>query len=367
MEIDKLWAYLYLFSLSCSISLAFVPLMRYLAKRFGLMDKPGLRKVHRESVPLLGGGAIVLSFMLAVGGNYFLFLWVGRDNLWFMPCLRGQYLQALALWPKIVLILAAALVIFGLGVFDDLVGVNFDFRLKFAIQFAVTGLLVMGGITIDVFPYQWLNRVVTVLWIVGITNAFNLLDNMDGLSSGVAILASGIFLVVACQQGQFFMALILSAFIGSILGFYPYNFPRSTIFLGDGGSLFIGFLLGVLTVAESYVTAASPTLFPVALPFLVLSVPLFDTFSVIYIRFRQGRPLFVGDECHLSHRLVALGMSKIQAVLCIYLFTLILGINSLLLSHLTSYGGLIVLIQGALIIALICIFMLVGNWDKEKQ
>ena len=211
MEKNRLLVYLYLFSLACGLSFLFVPLMKRLARRFGLLDRPGLRKVHQEAVPLLGGGAIVLSFMLVVAGNYFLFLWLGGNGFSFMTWFRGQYLPALALWPKVGLILIGALVIFGLGVLDDTVGVNFSFRLKFAIQFAVAGSLVMGGITIDIFPYPWLDKVVTVFWIVGITNAFNLLDNMDGLSSGVAILASVIFYIVACQHGQIFIALIHAA------------------------------------------------------------------------------------------------------------------------------------------------------------
>ncbi len=369
MEKSRLLVYLYLFSLTCGLSLALVPLMKRLARRFGVLDKPGPRKIHREAIPLLGGGAVFLSFTIAVLGNYLLFLWLGRSKLFleYLPKLNGQYLLAVDLWPKLALIMLTALVIFGLGVLDDIVGVGFSFRLKFAVQFVMAEALVMNGIVIGIFPYPWLNNVGTVLWIVGISNSFNLLDNMDGLSSGVAILASVIFFVVAYQQGQFFMTLILIALLGSILGFYPYNFPHPTIFLGDGGSLVIGFLLGVLTVLESYVTNDSPTLFPIALPLLVLSVPLFDTFSVIYIRLRERRPVFVGDKRHLSHRLVALGMSKRQAVLCIYLFTLILGINSLLLGKLTSYGCLIVLAQGLLIILLISVFMQLGAGRRDNS
>ena len=358
----KTLAYLYLFSLSFGISFISIPLMKRLARRFRVLDLPGPRKVHQEPVPLLGGGAVVLSFVLAVGINFFLLLWLGKNGILgaMIPWLKGQYPLALALGHRLILILASAILIFVLGVADDMIGVGFDYRLKFIVQFALATTLTFSGVTIDAFHYWWLNRLVTVLWIVGITNAFNLLDNMDGLSSGVAILAGGIFFVVAYQQGELFIALTLAALVGAILGFYPYNFPRSSIFLGDGGSLFIGFLLGVLTVVESYVTSHTPTIFPVVLPLLVLSLPLFDTFSVICIRFCEKRPLFVGDKSHLSHRLVTLGLTQRQAVLCVYLFTLILGINALLLEQLTTTGCLIVLGQGFLIITLISIFMVVG-------
>lgn len=367
MKLDRLFFTLYLLSITCALSLALVPLMKRLAKHFGIVDMPGPRKVHDEPVPLLGGGAIVLSFMLIVMGHYLLFVWLGKYKPGALPFFVSQYPLAVALWPKLGLILATASVIFSLGLMDDMIGVNFDYRLKFAIQFIMAGVIVLHDINIGVFPYPWLNNIITVLWIVGITNSFNLLDNMNGLSSGVAILVTAIFLVVAFQQGQFFITLVLAVFLGAVLGFYPYNFPRSSIFLGDGGSLFIGYILGVLTVAESYVTAYSQSLFPVIMPVLVLSVPIFDTLSVMYIRYKEKRPLFVGDNCHLSHRLVTLGMNKSQAVLCIYLFTLVLGINSILLERLTNYGSIIVLVQGLLIITIISVLMLIGTQRRGKS
>ena len=184
-------------------------------------------------------------------------------------------------------------------------------------------------------PGDALDVVVTLLWIVGMTNAFNLLDNMDGLSAGVALVASAVFLVNAWVLGEFFISLLLLAFIGSLLGFLFYNYNPASVFLGDCGSLFIGYVIASLTLLERYVSHASSTLFPVLMPVLVLAVPIMDTATVILIRLREGRPIYVGDRRHLSHRLVALGFSPRTAVLFIYLVTLSLGLGAVNLSNAT--------------------------------
>jgi UDP-GlcNAc:undecaprenyl-phosphate GlcNAc-1-phosphate transferase len=206
-----------------------------------------------------------------------------------------------------------------------------------------------------------------VIWIVLITNSFNLLDNMDGLSSGVAALSALIFFSITVSQGQFFMALILLIFIGSILGFLRYNYYPSSIFMGDSGSLFLGYILGTLTISASYVTTQSSSLLPALMPVFILSIPLFDTISVVLIRLKEHRPVFVGDKRHLSHRLVDMGFSPRHAVNTIYLLTIAIGLVSFLLPSLSVALSILVFIQIMIIIVIISILMFVGKQKKKEE
>jgi UDP-GlcNAc:undecaprenyl-phosphate GlcNAc-1-phosphate transferase len=194
---------------------------------------------------------------------------------------------------------------------------------------------------------------------VGITNAFNLLDNMDGLSAGVAAVATGVLLLNALSLGEMLISLILAAFLGSLLGFLFFNFHPATVFLGDCGSLFIGFVMASLTLLERYVSHASGSLFPVLMPVVVLAVPIVDTATVVVIRLREGRPIYVGDTRHLSHRLAALGFSQRAVALFIYLATLCLGLGAVNLSDATPGQALIILVQSVGFVALLLILLFV--------
>lgn len=163
------------------------------------------------------------------------------------------------------------------------------------------------------------------------------------------------------------MALILSLFIGCLIGFLPHNFPKAKIFLGDQGSLFIGYLLGCLTILESFITPESPTHFGILMPLFVLAIPLFDTASVMFIRLKEKRPLFEGDTSHLSHRLVAMGFSQTMAVVLICLLTLILGLAALLLVNVSLREGIILLIQALLILFAVSILEFYGRKGKIRS
>ena len=215
----------------------------------------------------------------------------------------------------------------------------------------------MGGVRTQFMPGQVLDYIVTAVWIVAIANAFNLLDNMDGLSSGVAAIVSGLLAVIVFRQGQLFTAFIFVALAGSLLGFLPYNWYPSKIFMGDAGSLFVGYMLGTLTIVSSYITRESPTSIPVIIPLLILSVPIYDTLSVVYIRWREHRPLFVGDKRHFSHRLVALGMRQTQAVFFIYVVTLTVGVAAILLPGARPWESWVLLSQAILILSIITFLM----------
>jgi UDP-GlcNAc:undecaprenyl-phosphate GlcNAc-1-phosphate transferase len=206
---------------------------------------------------------------------------------------------------------------------------------------------------VEFLSIEPLNIAVSFLWILGISNAFNLLDNMDGLAAGVAAVCSVIFLVNAAELGEIFICLVLTALIGSLLGFLRFNFHPASVFMGDCGALFIGFILSSLTILEHFVSPASSSLFPVLMPPLVLAVPLLDTLSVIYIRIQEGRPIYLGDRCHLSHRLVQCGLTEPQAAIFLFLVTFGLGLGALHLADATPSRSLWIVVDSALMAALV--------------
>lgn len=364
----SIYPYFFVLLSSFLLSLILVPVVKKISFTFGILDHPGERKVHSAPKPLMGGLAIYLALMAVIWGNIgglFLF----KDHalvLKIFPSLVEQIPKVVETLPSLGVVLAGGTLVMLIGMIDDIRGVDFSFKLKFIGQILASLILVLGGISIEFMSNPYINIPLTMLWVVGITNSFNLLDNMDGLSSGVAIIASIIFFIVAVTQGQFFTALILLALAGSILGFFWYNFPSSSIFMGDTGSLFIGFMLGSLTVTSSYVVSESSSLLPVIMPVIILSVPIFDTLSVIYIRWREGRPIYRGDKNHFSHRLVDLGMTKKQAVLFIYLVTFCVGLAATLLPSLDRVESLIVFAQAVIIFILIVILMIVGKRDAAR-
>jgi len=225
--------------------------------------------------------------------------------------------------------------------------------------------LITLGVRITLFiPNFYISSLITLLWMLAIINAFNLLDNMDGLTTGVGLIASFICFIVTSQQHQTFTSIALLAFAGALLGFLRYNFNPAKIFLGDAGSMFIGYILAVLTITASYYKEGLPTHLPVVMPILILAVPIFDTFSVISIRIKRKEPIFGGDKNHFSHRLVALGFSQRGAVLFIYLITFCLGITATLLTQVNILGGIIIFIQAALVLSIIALLESVARREK---
>ncbi len=199
----------------------------------------------------------------------------------------------------------------------------------------------------------------SILWIVAITNAFNFLDNMDGLSAGVATVCTTAFLVTALSIHQWFVAASLALLLGALLGFLYWNFPPAKIFMGDSGSLVIGFVLGVLTVRTTYLPAGvnwGAGWYSVFAPVIVLALPLYDLLVVSAIRMSRGKSPFVGDTNHFSHRLVARGMSRRTAVLCLYLATAATAIAAILLPHVHSaIGAILIFCQTLLILGVVAL------------
>ncbi|MHC5003527.1 MAG: MraY family glycosyltransferase, partial [Planctomycetota bacterium] len=204
-----------------------------------------------------------------------------------------------------------------------------------------------------------LSVLVTVLWIVAITNAMNFLDNMDGLAAGVAAISATLFLAATLVNHQWFIAATLALLVGSLVGFLVFNFPPAKIFMGDGGSLVVGFLLGVLTARTTYFDPAAES-FPlgsawygVFMPVIVLAIPLYDFVTVTLVRLRQGRSPFVGDQQHFSHRLVRRGLSRRGAVMVIWAATAATGIGGIGLGRLAGWQAALVAVQtGAVLLML---------------
>lgn len=306
--------------------LALTPVCRRLALALNVVDRPGGRKIHGDPVPLLGGVAIAAACAVGVlaGGT--------PDRV-------------------VVRILLAGGLIVLLGVHDDrdpsARGLRWWIRLL--LEGCLALAVIEGGIRIGFLATGWVALPVAVLWIVGITNAFNLLDNMNGLSAGVAGIAGLTFAVLAARYldagpEQLPAATAAAALGGACLGFLPGNF-RSRIFMGDGGSLFLGFTLACLAVLGNWrgpIVQAG-----VIIPLLVLAYPIFDTTLVVLLRLRERRSPVAGGRDHSSHRLVRLGLGRVEAVLLIYLFCLSHALTALLVSSVTFRLSLLALAGSA--------------------
>jgi UDP-GlcNAc:undecaprenyl-phosphate GlcNAc-1-phosphate transferase len=322
-------------------------LMKRIAPRFGFVDRPGGRKIHQNPRPLGGGVAIFLAFVLPVVAGLLVVAVhhhlrssaAHSDSDRLAPYWSGAYERA----PMMLGVVVAALLMHLLGLWDDRKALGPYIKLFFqlAIVAAVVTLLDVRALT---FLDTWgLGRapsaVFSVLWIAAITNAFNFLDNMDGLSAGVAAVCTAAFLFASISIEQWFVAAGLSLLLGSLLGFLCFNFSPASIFMGDSGSLVIGLLLGVLTVRSTYLPRGEnfgAGWYAVFAPLIVLAVPLYDLIVVSTLRLMRGKSPFVGDTNHFSHRLVARGMSRRTAVLCLYLITAATAIAAIILPHLQS-------------------------------
>ncbi len=329
-------------------------LARSIAPRFGLVDKPGGRKAHRAPTPMGGGVAIWGTSVAVLGLGAIALGWL-RTGL--PPDLA---VHAAGLWSRgaeLAGILAAATAIMVMGLIDDRIGLGWKLRLS--IQTALALAIVIGGLRITLFwPFNHpvLTGALTVIWIVGLTNSFNFLDNMDGLAASVGLIAAVLFAVAQAMVGSLFVPAVLLVVAGSLAGFLVYNRPPASLFMGDAGSNFLGFMLGALTVAGTFTRPElgfSP--YSVLSPLLVMAVPLYDTASVVMIRLREGRSPFQADRRHFSHRLVDRGMSPGRAVLTIDVVTIAAGLGALLLPHLDAAGAAVVLAQTVCLVVLVAV------------
>lgn len=296
------WLYAGAFVASLAMALGFTPIALRVAKRLHVLDHPGDYKTQESPVPYLGGVAIVCSFAVVV--------------------LAGALIRPLATFTvQIPVLVATALVLAGIGLFDDLRALNPFFR--FAIELGAAIALFSVGVKVELFAdMAWLNLLITVFWIVGITNAFNLLDNMDGLSAGIATIAALSFFVIAAANDQVLVAALSLALAGCALGFLRHNFHPAKIYMGDAGSLFLGFVLAIIGVKLEF---EAPSQVTFLVPILILGIPIFDTILVVTTRVAHRMSAFTGGRDHTSHRMVFVGIPVRAAVALIYAAGICLG------------------------------------------
>ena len=298
------------------------PVVRQIAHRFGALDHAlTSRKIHGGPIPRLGGVAIVLAFYAPLAALFFTSSEVGR--------------RFFAEPQKVLGLFAGGLAIALLGVYDDLRGA--DAKKKFAVQFAVAGFMYWIGFRIDHIanPFGppidlgWLGLPFTMLWVAGVINAMNLIDGLDGLAGGVALIAITTTFAFSVARGEPLMVLFTAALAGAVLGFLFYNFNPASIFMGDTGSMFLGFVLATTSVQTNQ---KSSTAVAIVVPIIALGVPIADTLLAMARRAARGVPMFSADRGHIHHRLLASGLSHRQTVLVLYAASTVLGVVALVLS-----------------------------------
>lgn len=303
-----------------------LPLWRAWCVRVGLVDDPGHRKIHDAPIPLAGGLAVLTGLLLPliVATLMIQFQLLGESSS--PPLLHGLNKRALQLGA----IAFGALGMTVVGLLDD----KYELRpaQKFGAQLLIALLVAGAGVRITLFvPSVGFSYAVTILWLLTVINAFNFMDNMNGLCGGLGVIGAGLFGFIAAFHGQYLVALLALLTCGALLGFLPHNFPKARAFLGDSGSHLVGYLLAVIAILPHFHSEKHPHPLAVLTPLLVLAVPLVDLVWVVLLRTRMGKPFYVGDTNHLSHRLVRAGLSKTSAVLVIWLLATLLGAAALFL------------------------------------
>lgn len=332
--------------------------LRGVGLRLGQLDSPGAAgHVKRElrRVPNIGGIAIASAVLGPLLLGLLLLRIVPVETLTDLAPAIEEHLPGIAARTPMALTLALALLAMHvMGLIDDRRPLGP--RVKLGVQFILAAIVVLFPFDLannleqssrlltllDEAPVlaamaPWPSIVLTIVWLVVVTNAINFMDNMDGLAGGVSCIAASLFLAAALLNGQWFVAATLALLVGALLGFLCFNFPPASIFMGDGGSLVVGFLLGFLTIRTTYIDAdRTSAWYGVFMPLIVLAVPLYDLLSVVTIRLRQGRNPMVGDQQHFSHRLVKRGLSPRGMLAVVYGITLATGLTGIFLGRLTE-------------------------------
>jgi UDP-GlcNAc:undecaprenyl-phosphate GlcNAc-1-phosphate transferase len=336
------------------------------AASWGLIDLPSERKVHTSPTPRGGGLAIWLGVVGTFAVGQLLLVLATRippiEALvpeFARPHLAGIWSQA----PKLWILLAAGTALALLGLMDDRGGLSWQLRLLAEFGIAAACVWLVPNLRLTAFiDAPLVTGALSVLWIVALINSFNMLDNMDALSGGVAAIAASMLAAVLLlapdpqtQRPQLFVAGLLLVLVGAILGFLWHNRPPAKIFMGDAGAYFIGFMIAVATLLASYTGYQSERRHAILAPLLVMAVPLYDMTSVILIRLASGKSPFQPDKNHFSHRLVDLGLTKTQAVWTVYLTTATCGLGALLLHQVQWSGAIIIMLLIGCVLMLIAV------------
>jgi UDP-GlcNAc:undecaprenyl-phosphate GlcNAc-1-phosphate transferase len=334
----------YILIVSSLIAFGLTPLVIRLAHAFDVLDVPASRKVHSAPTPLLGGLAIYAAFITAILANSILDRQVGA-----------------------ILIGGSLLVV--VGILDDILDV--PAVIKLVAQLVAAAIVIGSGVAITLFPRFWfgnfLDAILTILWLLGITNAMNFFDGMDGLATGLSIVCAGFLGLFAYLSFQPFLGWFAAAIAGSCLGFLPFNFRRkgpALVFLGDAGSTFLGFTLAALAVKGDW---AENNIIDIGAPVLIFWVFIYDMTYITVARILTGKVrsfrdwiAYVGRD-HLHHRLASLLGSKRQAVFLVFLFAVCTGLAAIALAHASTMEAVILILQAVIIVVIFSILEHAGN------
>jgi len=329
--------------------------------------RPVRGRFSERTVPLGGGIAIFATLTATLIGAVcgIRFVLVPGRLAWIAESFNVNPADFFGKISQLIVILLGVLVLFVLGLWDD--KKHLGPFVKLAVQFAVATAAAAGAdIRVEFFiENKIITSALSAVWIVLIINAFNFLDNMDGLAAGIAAIAGCILFTAAAISGQVFVGGLAVVLVGTLLGFLVFNFPPAKIFMGDAGSLVVGFFVAMLTLRTTYYhEAQSGRWYPVFLPVLVMAVPLYDFISVTLLRISQGKSPFVGDTQHFSHRLKKHGLTDTQTVLTLYLATLCTGLGATFLYQVNLWGAILIFAQTFMILAIIAVLETTAKNDK---
>ncbi|MBF0196404.1 MAG: undecaprenyl/decaprenyl-phosphate alpha-N-acetylglucosaminyl 1-phosphate transferase [Planctomycetes bacterium] len=334
-----------------------------LAIKLGYVDRPNERKLHTSPVPYGGGVAIFISLSL----SGLVFLLPIQLGLWDLSADSFAInLPDLPLDRRTLSVALGASAIFVLGLLDDIYDIQA--KLKLLIQTViVSAVIYFGSVQMSFFvPLPIIGFVGTLLWVLLITNAFNLLDNMDGQCCGITLVTLGIHLTLLLEKNQYLIALITLFVMAPVCIFFFYNRPPAKIYLGDAGSLMLGFIVANLSVLSTYYREGQH-LGAIFTPLLVLAVPLFDVATVMFIRYKRGKPFFQGDRNHFSHRLQNLGLSTGQTLATICALSLAMGIGGLMLGRGGDVQALLIFSQAFIILLIVLVLENAGKHTRTKD
>ncbi|MEW4489079.1 MraY family glycosyltransferase [Thalassoglobus sp. JC818] len=331
------------------ISFVVTRIVKRYAETWGLVDQPAARKVHVTPTPLGGGIAIYFGFLIPILAAQ-VFAAAAIQGLvpsdWVPELLRTHFEGIQYRAPQFWTLMAGGTVLALMGLYDDQFGLSWKVRL--VVQFLVAGMLVLTGTSATIFvSVPWFGMLVSVVWIVVLINSLNFLDNMDGLSAGIGLIASLMFASVmlnGTSEPRWLVGGALLVLSGSLAGFLVFNWPPASIFMGDAGSTFLGMMLASLTLLGTFYDSGVSQTHVILAPLCILAIPLYDFTSVMLIRLSQGRSPFQPDKSHFSHRLTGIGLSRTNAVLTVHFATLTTGLGALLLYHVDGWSGAMLVI-----------------------
>ena len=319
-------------------ALCLTPLTRQVAMRLGVTAAPNKRNIHARHMPLMGGAAIYIAFVISV--------------LLFSPPAHLRELGA---------IVAGATLLALIGYLDD--RRHLGPRIRLLVMTIASLVVVLAGVQIRLFSINWIDIPLTIFWIVALINAVNWIDNMDGLAAGTAAICSAFFLILALTQGQILVSMLAAAIFGSAIGFLIYNFNPSSTFMGDMGAYTLGFVLAILAIKLKF--AAQPLNVTWMVPVFVLALPILDINLAIFTRLCERRPLMLAAKDHISHRFLSLGLTQRQTLALLYVFSSVFGALAVVVSQVEPAQAL--WIGGASLLALGVTFglMIYLRWRSE--